>query len=151
LLIKLWLDLNGFNWATECRNKIKYWRTLAPSVAIKDACLIQMRVIFMWEWWRSLWVVKVGGGEYSIVSFSLEWQYIVIPLPFQHKLNYFSFHQNFEILFIICVKIFIKSSIQLSSFQPHTFYDNDLKLGQFKHIKLFDNIDKNLFIILYNH
>lgn len=54
-------------------------------------------------------------------------------------------------LFFICVKIFIKSSIQLSSFQPHTFYDNDLKLGQFKHIKLFDNIDKNLFIILYNH
>jgi hypothetical protein len=31
------------------------------------------------------------------------------------------------------------------------FYDNDLKLGQFKCIKLFDNIDKILFIILYNH
>jgi hypothetical protein len=45
----------------------------------------------------------------------------------------------------------MKSNIQLPSFQTHMFYDNDLKLGQFKRIYLFHNIDKILFIILYNH
>jgi hypothetical protein len=142
----IWMGLNGL-----LNVAIKILTYLGPSVAIKDACLIQTSVIFMWGWWRSLWVVKVGGGEYSIVSFSWEWQYIVIPLLFQHKLNYFSFRKKIKFLFIICVKILIKSNMQLSSFQPHTCYDNDLKLGQFKHINLFHNIDKILFIILYNH
>jgi hypothetical protein len=40
-----------------------------------------------------------------------------IPLPFQHKLNYFLFCKTFEILFIICVQILIKSKVQLSSFE----------------------------------
>ncbi len=35
-------------------------------------------------------------------------QNTIVPLPFPHKLNYFSFFQNFEKLFIICAKkIFI--------------------------------------------
>jgi len=33
---------------------------------------------------------------------------IIIPSPFQCKLNYFSFCRNFEKLFIICVKNFNK-------------------------------------------
>jgi len=74
---------------------------------------------------------------------------IVIPLSFQHKLNYFLFCRTFEILFIICVKILIKSKVQLSSFE--TFHNSDLRLRQFRHTRLFHNIDKTLFIIFYNH
>jgi len=33
---------------------------------------------------------------------------IVIPLPFQRKLNYFLFCQTFEILFFVCAEILIK-------------------------------------------
>jgi hypothetical protein len=33
---------------------------------------------------------------------------IIVSLLFQHKLNYFSFCQTFEKLFIICAKIVIK-------------------------------------------
>jgi hypothetical protein len=33
----------------------------------------------------------------------------VVPLPFQHKLNYFSFCEIFEKLFIIYAEILIKS------------------------------------------
>jgi hypothetical protein len=32
-----------------------------------------------------------------------------------------------------------------------TFQDNDLKLKQSRHIRLFHNIDKTMFIILLNH
>jgi hypothetical protein len=67
-----------------------------------------------------------------------------ILLPFQHKLNYFLFCWTFEILFIIYVKILIKSKVQLSSFET-------LELKQFRHIRFFHNIDKTLFIIFYNH
>jgi len=31
----------------------------------------------------------------------------IAPLPFPHKLNYFSFCRTFEILFIICAKILL--------------------------------------------
>jgi hypothetical protein len=72
-----------------------------------------------------------------------------IFLPFQHKLNYFLFCWTFEILFIICVKILIKSKVQLSSFE--TFHNSDLRLKQSRHIRLFHNIDKTLFIIFYKH
>jgi len=36
-------------------------------------------------------------------------------------------------------------------FEPQTFHDGDLKLKQSKHIRLFHNIDKTIFIILYNN
>jgi hypothetical protein len=39
----------------------------------------------------------------------------------------------------------------LWGFEPQTFRDDDLKLKQSKHIRLFHNIDTTLFIILYNH
>lgn len=72
---------------------------------------------------------------------------IVIPLPFQHN-----FFQNFENLFSICVKKFNKiQSSQLLGFETHTSHDSNLKLGQSRHTKLFHNIDKVLFDILYNH
>jgi len=35
----------------------------------------------------------------------------------------------FEKLFIIYVKILIKSKVQLSRFEPQTFHDSDLNLG----------------------
>jgi hypothetical protein len=42
---------------------------------------------------------------------------IVVPLPFWHKLNDFSFFQNFENLFIICVEILINLKVQLLGFK----------------------------------
>jgi hypothetical protein len=36
-------------------------------------------------------------------------------------------------------------------FESQTFHDNDLKLKQSKHIRLFHKIDKAIFIILYNY
>jgi hypothetical protein len=62
---------------------------------------------------------------------------------------FFLFCRTFEIVFIICVEILIKSKVQLSSLE--TFHNTDLKLKQSKHIRLFHNIDKTLFIIFYNH
>jgi hypothetical protein len=35
--------------------------------------------------------------------------------------------ETFEILFIICVEILIKSIFQLLGFEPQTFHDNILK------------------------
>jgi hypothetical protein len=55
-------------------------------------------------------------------------EHIVVPLPFWHKLNDFSFCHTFEILFIICVEILIKLKVNLSGFKSETFQDNDLKL-----------------------
>ncbi len=46
---------------------------------------------------------------------------------------------------------FNKIKAQLPCFELHTFYDNDLKLRQCKQTQLFHNIEKTLFIILYNH
>jgi hypothetical protein len=46
----------------------------------------------------------------------------IVPVPFQHKLNYFLFCRTFEILFIICAEILIKSKVQLSSFEPQIFF-----------------------------
>jgi hypothetical protein len=57
----------------------------------------------------------------------------------------------FEKLFVICVKILIKSKVQLSGFELQTFHKNSLRLRQSKHTRLFHNIEKILFIILYNH
>jgi hypothetical protein len=37
----------------------------------------------------------------------------IIPLPFWHKLNYFSFCGTFKKLLTICAKILIKSKFQL--------------------------------------
>ncbi len=76
---------------------------------------------------------------------------IVLNLPFQHKLNYFLFCQNFEKLFIICAKFLINLKVQRSKFEPQTFHDNDLKLKQSRHIRLLHNIDKIMFIVFYNH
>jgi hypothetical protein len=42
----------------------------------------------------------------------------IIPLPFQCKLNYFSFCQNFEKLFIIFAEILINLKVQLLGFEP---------------------------------
>jgi hypothetical protein len=77
---------------------------------------------------------------------------IIVPnVPFWHKLNFFLFFQKFEKLFIICAKILINLKVQESKFEPQTFHDSDLKLEQSKHIRLFHNIDKTMFIIFYNH
>jgi hypothetical protein len=44
-------------------------------------------------------------------------------------INYFSFCQTFEKIFIICANILIKSkSSNSQSFQPWTSHDNDLKI-----------------------
>jgi hypothetical protein len=42
---------------------------------------------------------------------NLCWIYIIVPLPFRHNLNYFSFIQKIEKLFLICAEILIKSKI----------------------------------------
>ncbi len=77
--------------------------------------------------------------------------YIVIPLPFWHKLNYFLFCQTFEKKKIICGKILINLKVQLLGFELQTLNDNDFKLSKSKHITLSHNLNKILFIILYNH
>ncbi len=61
---------------------------------------------------------------------------------FSNKLNYFSICQTFEILFIICVEILIKFKTQLSP---------SMTLKLFRYTRLLHNIDKTLYIILYNH
>jgi hypothetical protein len=62
---------------------------------------------------------------------------IVVPLSFRHKLNYHFFGQNFN---------------KIKSFdRKPSFHDNELKLGESKHIRLFRNFDKFMFIILYSH
>jgi hypothetical protein len=43
--------------------------------------------------------------------------YTLVPLSFSHKLNYFSFCQAFEKIFIICVEILINLKVQLSKFE----------------------------------
>jgi hypothetical protein len=43
---------------------------------------------------------------------------IVVLLSFWHKLNYFLFCCTFEKNIIICVKILIKSKVQLLGFEP---------------------------------
>ncbi len=55
--------------------------------------------------------------EYSNIIICLVLEHIIIPLPFQDKLKYFSFCQNFEKLFIICAKILINLKVQLSRFE----------------------------------
>ncbi len=52
----------------------------------------------------------------------------VEPLPFWHKLNYFSFCQTFEKLFIIFAKILINLNFHLLSSESQTFCDSNLKL-----------------------
>ncbi len=47
----------------------------------------------------------------------------VVPLPFQHKLNYFLFRQTFEKIFNICAKIFNKIKISAVGFEPPTYKD----------------------------
>ncbi len=49
---------------------------------------------------RFPWFAVVCGKDGKMI--------IVVPLQFRHKLNYFWFCQNFEILIIICAKILIK-------------------------------------------
>jgi hypothetical protein len=71
----------------------------------------------------------------------------VVPLPFWHELNYFLFCQKFEKLFIICVEILVNLKVQLSNFESQTLHDNNLKLKQPKHIRLFHTIDKTMSII----
>jgi predicted small integral membrane protein len=75
----------------------------------------------------------------------------IVPLPFQHKSNFFHFFKLLKKLFIICVKILIKSKVQLLGFELQIFHNNDLRLKQFKHTRLFHKIGSTLFIILYNH
>jgi hypothetical protein len=77
---------------------------------------------------------------------------IIVPnVPFWHKLLIYLFFQKFEKWFIICAKILINLKVQESKFEPQTFHDSDLKLKQSRHIRLFHNIDKTMFIIIYNH
>ncbi len=72
--------------------------------------------------------------------------YTIVPLPFSHVSQIiFHFVEFFQ--FLICAKTLIKSKIQLLGFQPQTFHDNDLKLRQSKHTRVFHNINKTLFII----
>jgi len=61
--------------------------------------------------------------------------YVIIPLPFWHKLNYFLF----------CLKV------QLLRFELQTLHDIDFKLSQSKHITMSHNRSKTLFIIWYNN
>jgi hypothetical protein len=90
-------------------------------------------------------------------NIDIKWT-IVVPLPFQHKLNYFSFIQNFEKLFLICVEVLIKFTIRvwnpqhsLSRFEPQISKDKVLTLKWSKHTRLFHNIGYIVFIIIYNH
>jgi hypothetical protein len=64
----------------------------------------------------------------------------IIPLPFWHKLNYFSFCQTFEILFIICVKFLIDLKVELLGFEPQTFNVCDFKVNQSRYTRMFYNI-----------
>jgi hypothetical protein len=86
--------------------------------------------------------------EESNIIICLVLEHIIIPLPFQHKLNYFSFCRTFEKLFIICTKVLL---VQLSQFELQTFHDNEFKLKQSRRTRVLHKIDKSLFIILYNH
>jgi hypothetical protein len=71
---------------------------------------------------------------------------IVVPLPFWHKLNYSSCIQNFENLFLIYIKILIKSKISLLRFEPWTSKDRVLTFHWSKHIRLFHSIGYIAFI-----
>lgn len=57
----------------------------------------------------------------------------------------------FEKLFIICVKILINLKLQLSGFESWTFHDINFKLRQFKHTRLFHNVDRTFIITFYIH
>jgi len=80
--------------------------------------------------------------------------FIVSNLPFQHILNYFFVLPKFwKIIYYLCQN-FKKSKSSTSNLNHRpsmTFPDNDLKLKQSRHIRLFHNIDKTMFIILLNH
>jgi hypothetical protein len=77
----------------------------------------------------------------------------IVPLPFWHKLNYFSFFFNFGKVFIICVKLLIKPKkkniVKVWNQKPSR--TKFLTLQQYRHIRLFQNIKYNEFIIVYNH
>ncbi len=64
-------------------------------------------------------------GMWSGVCIALLLTGTVEPLPFWHKLNYFSFCQTFEKLFIICAKILINLKFCLLSSESQTFRDNN--------------------------
>ncbi len=82
----------------------------------------------------------------------------IVSLLFLHKI-FFSFFQNFEILFIICVKILIKSKgltirfwiVDLLGLKLLTPHHSGLQKRKSRQSRLFDNNDKSLFIICYNH
>jgi hypothetical protein len=67
-------------------------------------------------------------GMWSGVCIALLLTTTVKPLPLRHKLNYFSFCQTFEKLFIICAKIVINLIFHLLSSGSQTFRNSNLKL-----------------------
>jgi len=70
---------------------------------------------------------------------------IVVPLPFWHELNYFSFfcQKNWKIIHYLCQNNLI--NLKVDFFQDlncRPFHDNDLKRKQSRHTRLIHNIDK---------
>jgi hypothetical protein len=117
---------------------IRFWRSRFYATRPWDDTCQWMKVLNKKSLVQSIW--------------SMSSRFITtVPLPSWHKLNYFLFCRTFEKLFIICVKNLIKLQVQLSSFELQTLHDKDLKLRQSRHTRLFHNIDKTLFIILYIH
>jgi hypothetical protein len=70
--------------------------------------------------------------------------YYLLPFWYKIKLFLFFFPKKQTKLFIICVKILIKSKLQLSGLNCRP----SVRLP--RHTRIFHNIYKNLFIILYN-
>ncbi len=58
---------------------------------------------------------RLQEGMWNGVCIALLLTATIEPLSFWHKLNYFSFCQNFEKLFIICAKILINLKFHLLS------------------------------------
>ncbi len=58
--------------------------------------------------------------HFNVVLVIATW-YIIVPLPFWHKLNYFLFWWTFEYLSIMYAKILINLKVQLWGFELQTF------------------------------
>jgi hypothetical protein len=79
------------------------------------------------------------------------WLCIVVPLPIQHKLNYLLFFWGKKKYIYYLRQNCNRINFSIVRFEPKTFKNNNLKLRQFLHTKLFHNTENSLFIILYNH
>jgi hypothetical protein len=100
--------------------------------------LIFFKWILLWlNWWKGffwgrfkLWSRLILNScfcfhpyVFSINIFLPNILIIKIPLPFQHKLNYYLFYQTFQIIY---AKNLIKSKVQLLGFELQTFHDINL-------------------------